>query len=81
MSETLRNTLSADAERHAESSCEHRHAPEDWGTWGTHEELPQARLYPADLQAVSFHQPLNDPLWTDAYGRARWRETRATPRS
>jgi hypothetical protein len=39
--------------------------------YGTHEELPHARVYPAELQAASWHQPLNDPVWTDAYDHLR----------
>jgi uncharacterized protein DUF3179 len=69
--EIFRRTLSTDVERHAESGCGDHRTPEDWRSWCTHEELPQARLYPAELQAVSFHQPLNQPVWTDAYGHLR----------
>jgi hypothetical protein len=68
MPDALRPPLSAHAECHAESSGDHRSAP---GVWGTHEELPQARLYPAELQAISWHQPLNDPVWTHAYAHLR----------
>src|SRR6266567_3878460 len=69
MPETFRPPLSTDAERHEESSDhDHRRAARKWST---HEELPRARLYPAALQAVSWHQPLNDPAWTDAYDHLR----------
>ncbi len=69
MPETFRPPLSTDAGRHEESSDhDHRRAARKWST---HEELPRARLYPAALQAVSWHQPLNDPAWTDAYDHLR----------
>lgn len=73
MPETFRLHPSTEAARHAESSCDHDHrrAASDWGNWSTPEELPHARLYPAELLAVSWHQPLNEPVWTDAYGHLR----------
>ena len=37
----------------------------------THEELPRARLFRANQLAHSFCQPLNAPVWTDAYGHLR----------
>src|SRR5262249_7893385 len=36
--------------------------------WGTHAELPQARLFPPGIQ---IYQPLNDPVWTDTYEHLR----------
>jgi Protein of unknown function (DUF3179) len=39
--------------------------------WGTHAELPQARLFPPRMQTLSFHQPLNTPVWTDSYEHLR----------
>jgi hypothetical protein len=37
----------------------------------TDEELPRARLFRANQLAHSFCQPLNDPVWTDAYDHLR----------
>jgi hypothetical protein len=34
-------------------------------------ELPEARFFGAKQLADSWHQPLNDPVWTDAYGHLR----------
>ena len=45
-----------------------REAPPNYDT---HEELPQARLFRANELAHSHCQPLNDPVWTDAYGHLR----------
>jgi len=39
--------------------------------WDTHAELPQARLFPPRMQANCHFQPLNDPVWTDAYEHLR----------
>src|SRR5438132_13074431 len=39
--------------------------------WDTHVELPQARLFPPGMQANCHFQPLNDPVWTDAYEHLR----------
>lgn len=49
----------------------HRRVAGDWKHWATLEELPGARLYPEELQRVSWHQPLNDPLWTQNYEHLR----------
>jgi hypothetical protein len=37
----------------------------------THEELPRARLFRGDQLEHSFCQPLNEPVWTDAYDHLR----------
>lgn len=39
--------------------------------YDTHAELPQARLFEAKVLADSLFQPLNDPVWTDAYDHLR----------
>jgi hypothetical protein len=43
----------------------------DWKSWRAPEELPKARIYPEELQAVSWHQPLNEPVWTATYDHLR----------
>jgi len=43
----------------------------DWKSWRVPEGLPNARIYPEHLQAVSWHQPLNDPAWTGTYDHLR----------
>src|SRR5262249_12985573 len=54
------------------SHCDdHDCGDHDGEGWGTHPELPQALLFPPRMQARSFHQPLTDPVWTDAYGHLR----------
>jgi uncharacterized protein DUF3179 len=39
--------------------------------YDTHAELPHARLFGAEQLVHSFCQPLNDPVWTDAYDHLR----------
>jgi Protein of unknown function (DUF3179) len=58
---------------HAHPEHAHRHGahPERAPRYHTHPELPLARLFTADRLALSFHQPLNDPVWTDAYDHLR----------
>jgi len=43
----------------------------DWKSWRSPESLPKARIYPEKLQAVSWHQPLNEPVWISTYDHLR----------
>jgi len=42
-----------------------------WNNLPTTEELPHAHLYPPKMQAIAWHQPLNEPVWTNAYDHLR----------
>ncbi len=70
MPERFHGPLPTHAHDHGTSGHYDDHCvPGDRG--GTHPELPQARLFPAEMQALPWHQPLNEPVWTDAYEHLR----------
>jgi hypothetical protein len=74
VAETDRTVLTDD-KQHAESDHDHGHgrlrAARDWTKWPTSDELPHARLYPQEMQAVSWHHPLNEPDWIRLYSHMR----------
>src|ERR1043165_754121 len=65
--------LPTGVEHHAAPSCERGHGKSrgQWTSWSAHPELPQARLFPPEVQAARWFRPLNDPIWTDAHGHLR----------
>jgi hypothetical protein len=72
MTENLRRPAPTGAEPHAAASGDdHHHGAPERGVWGTREDLPRARFYPQELQDISWHQPLSDPVWTREYGHLR----------
>jgi len=63
--------LPARAEHHAaHHGHDHDHDPGP-DFWDKHAELPEARLARAEMLGISWAQPLNDPIWTDAYDHLR----------
>ena len=70
MPENFRRPPPGHAE-HQGAHHEHEHEHEVWTFWGKHPELPEALINSAEAQAVSWHRPLNDPVWTDAYDHLR----------
>ncbi|MGH7125117.1 MAG: DUF3179 domain-containing (seleno)protein, partial [Stellaceae bacterium] len=65
MSENVDRTVPLPAGDHDHEACHGDGKPE------RHPELPQARLYSPEQMAVSYHQPLNDPVWIDTYDHLR----------
>jgi uncharacterized protein DUF3179 len=59
------------AHTHPEHDPRHHTHGERAPRYETHPELPLARLFAPDRLAQSFHQPLNKPVWTDAYDHLR----------
>jgi len=73
LTERFHGPLQTEAHHHGAASHGDDHDCDDPGEqgWGTHAELPQARLFLPKAQALSFHRPLNDPVWTDTYEHLR----------
>src|SRR5262249_38348596 len=56
----------------AASHCDDHDCDDPGGEgWGKLPELPQAYLFSLGPDAPSYHQPLNDPVWTNTYEHLR----------
>ena len=69
MAESIRRPLSTPSSAVAAPAARPERAMP--AEYDTHEELPQARLFRPDQLADSRRQPLNDPVWTNAYDHLR----------
>jgi len=73
MPENSHRPLPARADHHAAHhghDHDHGHDPGP-DFWDKHPELPGARLGRAAMMGIGWAQPLNDPIWTDAYDHLR----------
>jgi len=76
--EPFRRPPLTDSGLRASSNHDHGHGHDGgrparaWVNWPKSQELPHANLFPREMQAaVSWHRPLNEPVWTSAYDHMR----------